>query len=743
MTKPRFILNPKNFDEITNLDEKKADYYHLKIRKNNFIWLTGKENDAFGLGLDLGRSVNSNFQKGKDFSEGNVPPEETRAFLKESLQINEVTAQQIEDFWDQKLTYIILSDIQTKYGDKQKKFFTEFYANLSNKKGTIFLDVYNFNFKEKEFIEGEIQETPVPGIAHYRFQLTEKGFKFLHEEFSNELLQNLTLKYDTEITDEAIKKAQQDEENYFLETINSLKNPKLQYLSKSIYEETQKLTDEFEKANVQTHVRFLLEHQKDDSFFKIYLKMVDKLKENRRITNFPGNDNLITYLDGLAFAWCEINKKFSNDNEFLGVKESDRDLVNQKILMTYIKKASPEELRVLSPTLANEIDLDKKDPVQNIFLKSSRLQKIDEELKTSQHPLINSFKTNFSIYQPPTLLDQLKLGVRYVFTRDQDRPLWKEFLGLPRFDGPRGLDIFKGIAYGLGGFILIPAKNMVFKGLEIALISGEILTQRGINALIDKSPTIKNPALAFLTVQSLALLGIGHYLLKGVRVAVRTVTSPIRSAEEGWRTWKPLGVLSGAISFGAYVVAGILAAPVVLPQVAAYLPQTAGLIATGVAKLASLLSLPSITLGPLSLSSFSFAAGVITAAGVAVATAVRGAVNKLSNKPTSVSVKRKVSDVSKTEKITGPTVKINDLLSKFPPNGNSKQEQPQSKPQLKDGPLKMEEEENLGTKEEKPVSPTAPWRMKYYDKIGIFADNKSSANKQSAEPGTSPKKYRT
>lgn len=127
--------------------------------------------------------------------------------------------------------------------------------------------------------------------------------------------------------------------------------------------------------------------------------------------------------------------------------------------------------------------------------------------------------------------------------------------------------------YVLGGFILLPVKNIVKLFVEFLPGVIEKIAKKAIKQIeraieYDLVGTIGK---GFLRLGE-GLSGIGYAIAKTVKVAARIVTSPGVSARVGWEIHPVLGVISGILSVAAIAFLTLLATPVFLGvwELAAY-----------------------------------------------------------------------------------------------------------------------------------------------------------------------------
>lgn len=223
-----------------------------------------------------------------------------------------------------------------------------------------------------------------------------------------------------------------------------------------------------------------------------------------------------------------------------------------------------------------ELRLNAEDSTQDIIAKRVRERSIAnqiEQLKLldGKSKIIEIADDLSKLYQSTSISfekDRMSRAYRYAITEEKTRSLWLEMFLVPKLNGPKALDVVKVIFYGLfvacGGFAILPIRAGI-KLLEAGALAVQIGAERGINWLRDNFPTAEkfpNPVgrgiLQTLTAATIGVLGASYFILKGLRVASRIVTSPIRSAKEGWRIHPVLGVTSGILSVGA-IVGGIIA----------------------------------------------------------------------------------------------------------------------------------------------------------------------------------------
>ncbi|HSW93369.1 MAG TPA: protein kinase [Gammaproteobacteria bacterium] len=135
------------------------------------------------------------------------------------------------------------------------------------------------------------------------------------------------------------------------------------------------------------------------------------------------------------------------------------------------------------------------------------------------------------------------------------------FIGLPDAEKITGRTI---AAWVLLGFVLTPVRNII-KLPEFALkwLSESFAYFSYKNS---QAHPVSGAGKALETLVAGALY-VAHGVTEGVRLLVRTVTSPVTSFREAWRESPFLGVLSAACSIGALAGVIVFALPVVTPVV--------------------------------------------------------------------------------------------------------------------------------------------------------------------------------
>ncbi|STX28558.1 Uncharacterised protein [Legionella beliardensis] len=130
------------------------------------------------------------------------------------------------------------------------------------------------------------------------------------------------------------------------------------------------------------------------------------------------------------------------------------------------------------------------------------------------------------------------------------------FLGWPAKNG-----LVSKIAYVVFfGWLFTPLKNMVKLSTELLMK----VVSESINYLKHQVYAIAPTSVSGQVVRSMALIILNglHALAEGARLLIRTVTSPIVSAQAGWNKHPLLGLLSVTCTLAALVGLSIVASPV-------------------------------------------------------------------------------------------------------------------------------------------------------------------------------------
>jgi hypothetical protein len=136
---------------------------------------------------------------------------------------------------------------------------------------------------------------------------------------------------------------------------------------------------------------------------------------------------------------------------------------------------------------------------------------------------------------------------------------------------PENYNAYSIVEYALGGFVFSPLKNSVKLITEFTPFILEVSAHWAIDQLKANYPdekTIPKPLLRY-TAQAASTLAIGllgaiYYVAKAARFLLRTVSSPIKSFQEGWKIHPLLGIASGMITLAAVITISIFTAPATL-----------------------------------------------------------------------------------------------------------------------------------------------------------------------------------